>query len=261
MAYNIKDLIDKVAVVTGGTSGIGYGIALRFAQAGATVCIVGRNRERADKAVDALTEKSLKAYAHIADVSREEEVKSLFDSVIARCGRIDILCNCAGISPAGTVESTAFEDFQNTMKVDLYSVFLCCKYAIPHFRKSGGGNIINIAGTYGMRPVKNKAAYACAKAGALSLTQSVAIDFADQNIRCNAICPGFVDTPLNQGFEGERRDAFLHKYQPMDTLINADDIANAALFLASDMSRTVTGQSIVVDGGSEACLYNLNKQG
>ena len=121
--------------------------------------------------------------------------------------------------------------------------------------KQGGGVILNTVGTYGLRPTPNKIGYSAAKAAALSLTRSIAVDFARSNIRCNAICPGFVDTPLNNGFEGEARERFLDKYQPSFYKIQPEDVALTAIWLASDESKAITGQPIVVDGGTEACLY------
>jgi NAD(P)-dependent dehydrogenase (short-subunit alcohol dehydrogenase family) len=121
--------------------------------------------------------------------------------------------------------------------------------------KQEGGVILNMVGTFGIKPIPNKAGYSCAKAGALSITRSVAIEFARSNIRCNAICPGFVDTPLNKGFTGKAREEFLDRYQPMTIKIQSSDIAKTALFLASEEARAITGQAIVVDGGTEAGLY------
>lgn len=256
-----NQLQKPVAVITGGTSGIGLGIGLAFAEAGWTVCLAGSSRERADSAGEQLRRSGLAGEVFVADVTDEAAVIGLFEAVRQRFGRVDALVNSAGISPVGTVETTSFADFQRVMQVDLFSAFLCSKYAIPLFKRQGGGAIVNIAGTYGIRPIPGKAGYSCAKAGVINLTKSVAIDFARENIRCNAICPGFVDTPLNKGFEGERRQSFLKKFQPAELEITADDIAQAALFLASDRARAITGQEIVVDGGSEACLYYFDTRG
>lgn len=252
MRYEYKD---KVVVVTGGGSGMGKVACEKFAEEGATVCVLDLNGAAATATVEGILAKGGLAAAYVADISNEEQMEKAFAEIHAAHGRIDVLFNNAGISPEGTVGTTSFADFQKVLAIDLHSVFLGCKCALPYMEKQGGGVILNNAGTFGIKPIPNKAGYACAKAGVVSLTRSVAIDFAKQNIRCNAICPGFVDTPLNKGFTGEARDTFLAKYQPMELRIQAEDIANTALFLASDAARAITGQLVAVDGGTEACLY------
>jgi len=257
---NMDKLKDKVVIITGGTSGIGSVTAECFASEGAISCILGRNHKKAEKIVEKIRQMGNQAYFFICDITSEEEIQKTVKEIYEQFGKIDVLYNSAGISPAGDVVTTSFQDFKNVMETDLYSIFLTSHIVIPYMEKENGGSIINIAGTYGVRPVPNKVGYACAKAGALSITKSVAIDFARKNIRCNAISPGFVETPLNDGFDGERRDNFLEKYQPANFIIQSEDIANAAVFLASEESRGITGQNIVVDGGSEACLYYLHKK-
>lgn len=255
----MKELEGRVAVITGGTSGIGRSTAEVFAQAGAIVCILGRNREKAEEIIKKMNADEEQAAYFLCDITSEEEVKKTVDDVYERYGRIDILFNSAGISPAGNIKTTLFSEFKRVMEVDLYSIFLTSQAVIPYMEKAGKGTIINISGTYGVRPVPDKAGYSCAKAGVISLTKSIAIDFARAGIRCNAISPGFVETPLNEGFDGERRDNFLEKYQPADFIIQPEDIGWTALYLASDHSRGITGQNLIVDGGSEACLYYLHK--
>ena len=170
-------------------------------------------------------------------------MEALFDDAVATFGRLDVYFTIAGISPVGTAVTTSYEDYKKVVALDMDSVFLGSKYCIPHMIKTGGGVILNLVGTYGIRPTPNKLSYSAAKAGALSITRSVAIDFARDNIRCNAICPGFVNTPLNNGFEGEARPRFLNTYQPTPFEIQAKDIAETALFLASDEARAITGQA------------------
>lgn len=249
---------NKIAVITGGTSGIGRAAAGAFAAEGAVICILGRNSARADKIVEEIQRSGGKAEFYPCDITVEEEIRDTVDKMIQQHGRIDILLNSAGISPVGTVETTTFSDFKKVMEADLYSIFLLSQAVIGTMKRQGGGCIINIAGTYGMHPVPNKVGYACAKAGVISLTRSIAIDFARQGIRCNAISPGYVDTSLNDGFPTEKRNRFLERYQPDPEVITAEAIANAAVFLASDESRNITGQNLVVDGGTEACLYYLH---
>lgn len=249
---------NKITVITGGTSGIGRAAARAFAAEGAVICILGRNAARAEKVLEEIQDNGGSAEFYPCDITVAEEIHDTIDKILQQYGRIDILFNSAGISPTGTVETTTFSDFKKVMEADLYSIFLLSQEVIGSMKAQGGGNIINIAGTYGMHPVPNKAGYACAKAGVISLTRSIAIDFARQGIRCNAISPGYVDTPLNDGFPTEKRDRFLERYQPDPEVITAEAIANAAVFLASDESRNITGQNLVVDGGTEACLYYLH---
>jgi 3-oxoacyl-[acyl-carrier protein] reductase len=248
-------LKEKVAVVTGGGSGLGAEIALKLAAEGAKVALVDLVAENAQTVADRIKANGGEAAVFVADVSDEHLIKTMFAEVEATFGGIDILYNNAGISPEGTIETTTFEDFQKVIAIDLYSIFLGSKYAIPYMKKRGGGSIVNTVGTFGFKPIRNKMGYAAAKAGAMSLTRSVAVDMARDNIRCNAVCPGFVDTPLNKGFTGEARDMFLDAHQPMTLKINSADIANTAVFLATEDARAITGQGIVIDGGTEACLY------
>ena len=215
---------NKVVVIAGGGSGMGRVSCQKFAAEGAAVGVVDINEAGAAETVRLIAEAGGKAKAYKVDITKEDEMKKLFSDVVADFGRIDVYFTIAGISPVGTATTTEFV-------------------------------IIVLSGTYGIRPTPNKIGYSAAKAGAISLTRSVAIDFARSNIRCNTICPGFVNTPLNNGFEGEARQRFLNTYQPAPFEIQSEDIANTALFLASDDARAITGQTIVVDGGTEAALY------
>ena len=251
----VMRLKGKVAIVTGAGSGLGKTIAQKLAAEGAKVALADISMENAQKAAEEIQKTGGEAAAFLADITSEEQIQKMFAEVEREFGGIDLLYNNAGVSPVGTVETTTYQDFQKVLAIELYSVFLGCKHVIPYLRKRGGGVIINTAGTFGIKPIPNKVGYSCAKAGVISLTRSVAIDMAKDNIRCNAICPGFVDTPLNKDFVGEERENFLKTYQPMDLKVQADDIANMAVFLACEEARAVTGQPVVVDGGTEACLY------
>ena len=255
MTEDVMRLKDKVAVVTGAGSGLGKKIAEKLAEEGAKVALADISLENAKKAKEEIEKNGGEAEVFQADVTSEEQIQKLFADVEKKFGGIDLLYNNAGISPVGTVETTTYQEFQKVLAIDLYSVFLGCKYVISYMRKRGGGSIVNTAGTFGIKPIPNKIGYCCAKAGVISITRSVAIDMAKDNIRCNAICPGFVDTPLNKDFVGEERENFLKTYQPMDIKVEAEDIANMAVFLSCEEARTITGQPMVIDGGTEACLY------
>lgn len=247
-----KGLTGKVAVVTGGGSGIGKAAALAFAQAGAKVVIATRTGVKGEAVAREIGDG---AVAVEADVSRGEDVRRALAIAQTTFGRIDILLNNAGISPAGTITEISEEEWDACIAVDLRSVFLGAKYVVPMMQQQGGGCILNIAGTLGIRPCRGKAAYGAAKAGVINLTRAIALDYARDGIRCNVICPGFIETPLTEGFEGDARDRFLDQYQPLSGLIQPEEVAGMALYLASDAARMVTGQVFVIDGGQQAGIF------
>lgn len=249
------DFSGKTVAITGGGSGIGKLSCQRFAEAGARVAVIDINSTTAQQTADEITKAGLAAHAFQADITDEQAVETTFQAIADCFGSIDILFNQAGISPMGNLETTSYEDLKKVFAIDTFAIFLTCKYALPYMKRQGGGVIVNTVGTYALRYVQNKLGYCSSKAAALSITKSVAVDYARDNIRCNAICPGFVDTPINKEVPEDRRARFLDRTQPMDILINAEDIAQTAMFLASDASRAITGQAIVTDGGTEATLF------
>lgn len=245
----------RVAIVTGGGSGIGAAICRALTAAGAKVVCSGRNLAPLQALAAEITDRGGEAIAVRADVSREDDVRDLVSATMERFGRLDVLCNNAGFSPAGRVTDIDADDWDECLAVNLKGVFLGAKHAIPRMRERGGV-ILNTAGTFGLRPAGGKAAYSAAKAGVINLTRSIALDHARENIRCNAICPGFVDTPLTATFSGEARDKFLARRQPLPGVIQAEDVAQLALWLASDAARMITGQMFVIDGGQQAGLFD-----
>jgi 2-keto-3-deoxy-L-fuconate dehydrogenase len=177
--------------------------------------------------------------------------------VIARFGRIDILCNNAGIGVAATVVDTTEEDWDRVINVDLKGVFLGCKYVIPHMLRQGGGVIVNTASVAGMVGVLNRAAYCAAKAGVIGLTKSIAVDFVTKGIRANCVCPGTVETPWIDKILAQQPDPVAERQrmierQPMGRMGKPEEIAAAALYLASDEAAFVTGTELVIDGGLTA---------
>jgi 3-oxoacyl-[acyl-carrier protein] reductase len=245
-------LAGKVALVTGGGSGIGRASCLEFARAGAAVVVAGRTQAKLDAVVAEITAAGGAALAVAGDVSLGDDVRAMVAAAGSRFGGLDILFNNAGISPAGSVTDISEAEWDACIAADLRSVFLGAKYAIPELQRRGGGVILNTAGTFGLRAARQKAAYAAAKAGVVNLTRSIALDYARDKIRCNVICPGYVDTPLNDGFEHTARDAFLERYQPLPGMVQAEEVAALALFLASDQARMITGQTYVIDAGQQA---------
>ena len=243
----------KTAIITGATSGIGRSTALLFAKHGARIVVVGRDESRGAVTVDAIKKEGQEALFVRADVSKSQEVQRMVDEAIQAFGRINILFNNAGVGPFGTAVDTSEELWNYVIGVNLTGVFLCSKYVIPHMLRQGGGVIINMGSVNSLMALENEVAYDASKGGVLMLTKSTALDFAKENIRVNCICPGFIKTTLVEEIwaksgnpEIEQEIARKH---PMNRIGLPDEVANLALFLASDESSFITGQAIAIDGG------------
>lgn len=242
----------KVCIVTGGGSGIGRASALAFAAEGAKVVVANRTGSKAEAVAAEIRAAGGEALALQVDVSVGMEVQEMIGVTVATYGGLDILFSNAGISPNGSVTAISEEEWDTCLAIDLKSVFLGAKYAIPAMQKRGGGVILNTAGTLGIRPTRDKAAYGAAKAGVINLSKAIALDYGPDNIRCNVICPGYVDTPLTAHIDAAARDAFLARSQALHGLIRAEEVAALAVYLASDAARMITGQAFVIDGGQQA---------
>lgn len=250
----MKKLAGKVAIVTGSTSGIGVGIAKVFADEGAIVIVTGRREENGNRVVNAIKEKGGEAEYFYSDVSKPESIKALIDGVSAKFGKLDILVNNAAnvTLPDGAVEELTVEMWDDIMESDLRSVFVATKEAIPHMRKNGKGSIVNIGSMASCAGDLGATAYAAAKAGVNLLTQSTAIQYGKENIRCNCIRPGLIVTPENDAYVPDfLKQVFLDNIA-VNRYGNPEDIAYLALLLASDESEYITGQIMDVDGGSNA---------
>jgi meso-butanediol dehydrogenase/(S,S)-butanediol dehydrogenase/diacetyl reductase len=245
-------LHNKIAIVTGGGSGIGAATARAFAAAGAAVLVAGRTLPKVEAVAAQIEAQGGVARVLQVDVSQSDDVQRMVAAAVQHFGGLDILFNNAGVSPSGRITEISEAEWDECIAIDLRSVFLGARYAIPQIQARGGGLILNTAGTFGLRPAKNKAAYATAKAGVINLTRAIALDYAQEGIRCNVICPGFVDTPLTAGFDGAARADFLARHQPLPGVIQADEVAALAVYLASDAARMITGQTFVIDGGQQA---------
>jgi len=245
----------KVAIVTGGGSGIGRSASLALAAAGAKVVVANRTGHKADAVAAEIAATGGQAVAVQVDVSTGKDVQHMVAIAMESFGGIDILFNNAGISPNGSITEISEEEWDECIAIDLRSVFLGAKYAIPYMQARGGGVILNTAGTLGIRPCRNKAAYGAAKAAVINLTKSIALDYARDGIRCNVICPGYIDTPLTAHISPADRDAFLETSQPLRGVIQADEVAALALYLASDVARMITGQAYLIDGGQQAGMF------
>jgi NAD(P)-dependent dehydrogenase (short-subunit alcohol dehydrogenase family) len=238
----------RVGIVTGGGSGNGRGIALRLAEEGARIVIADIKPTGGEETVALIQQLSGEGLFVSADVTSASDVQSMVQTTRDSFGRLDFLVNNAGISPVGSVTEIDEADWDLCLNLDLKSVFLCCKYAIPLIIESGCGSIVNIAGTLGLRATQRKAAYCAAKAGVVNLTRQMAVDYGTSRIRINCICPGFVDTPLTAGVSQEERRRLLG-HLPIARPGQVKDIGDAALYLTSDESAYVTGAVLVVDGG------------
>jgi NAD(P)-dependent dehydrogenase (short-subunit alcohol dehydrogenase family) len=246
-------LDDKVAIVTGAGSGIGRGTAILFAKEGAKVIIADNDRKGGVEASEIIKKDSIAEFIE-TDVTKEEDIKQMVSFTINRFGRIDILFNNAGIEISKSATETTQEEWDRMQDINLRAVFLGCKYAIHEMIKTGGGSIINTASVAAILAFPNHAAYCAAKAGVMMLTKQLALDYASKNIRVNCISPGGIDTPLlrrnfDESPNPKELEETIIKMCPIQRLGKPEDVAKAALFLASDDSSYVTGHSLVVDGG------------
>ena len=239
----------KVAAITGGASGIGRETAKRFAEEGARVCAADLADELGEETaaeIDGL-------YVH-ADVSDPDDVQSMYREAAERFGGIDVLFNNAGISPSddASILDTELDAFQRVQDVNLKSVFLCCKYGIPYLLERGGGSVINTASFVAvMGAATSQISYTASKGGVLALSRELGVEFAQRGVRVNALCPGPVSTPLLEELfakDPEEAEKSLVPL-PMGRFAEATEIANGALFLASDESSYVTASTFLVDGG------------
>jgi NAD(P)-dependent dehydrogenase (short-subunit alcohol dehydrogenase family) len=242
-------LVDKVAVVTGGASGIGRAMCERFAAEGARVAVVDL-----DEAAGTAVAESVDGMFVKVDVTSAAEVEALYAAVSTRYGGLDICCNNAGISPPDddSILDTGLEAWRRVQEVNLTSVYLCCKFAIPHLLERGGGSIINTASFVAvMGAATSQISYTASKGGVLAMSRELGVQFARQGIRVNALCPGPVNTPLLQELfaTDPERAARRLVHIPMGRFGEATEIAAAAAFLASDDSSFMTASTFLVDGG------------
>ena len=247
-------LKNKVALISGATSGMGQGIAKLFAKEGALVVINGRNKNRGNQTVDEIRKNGGEATFISADISKVEEVEVLIKKAVEKYGKINILVPNAGILGIGSVTEVSLETWDQTIGTNLNGVFYLCRFTIPEMIKTGGGAIVINASIAGFKSFPNHAAYSASKGALIPLTKNLAIDYADHKIRVNCLCPGPVDTP----FIWDSAKAFPNPETAvqeagentlMKRLGTPDDIAKVALFFACDDSSWITGTTLVIDGG------------
>ena len=249
----------KVAIVTGGGSGIGQAIALRFAANGAAVRIADINLQQAEATAKQIADAGGQATAHACDVTDQRHVREVFEKLFAN-ERVQILVNNAGVSHIGTVESTTEADFDRLFRVNVKGVYNGIHVCIGHMKTSGGGVILNMASIAGTAALADRFAYSMSKGAVVAMTYSVAKDYVEHNVRCNCISPARVHTPfvddyLRKNYPGRESEMFekLAKSQPIGRMGEPHEVAALALFLCSDEAAFITGADYPLDGG----FFNL----
>jgi len=250
-------LSGKIALITGAAAGIGRASAILFAQQGASIVLLDADESANHAAATELSASGASALAITADVSSPRSVEAAVDQALSRFGRLDILFNNAGIVPSGKLHALSLEDWDRAVAVNLTSVFLLSRAVLPHFLAQGRGVILNTASATALRSVPDRAAYSATKAAIVSLTRSMAIDYARDGIRVNCLCPGTIDTPsLRKRVAAlgdfEKAWAGFVARQPLQRLGTAEEIALAALYLVSDDAAFITGTALQIDGGMSA---------
>ena len=248
----------KRAVVTGGGSGIGRAIALRFAASGAAIHVLDLDLNAAESTVKLVIADGGQAWAHTCDVTNSNQVEETFRSLGS--GRLDILVNNAGVSHIGTLETTTEEDFDRVLRVNVKGFYHCMHACIGHLKANGGGVILNMASIAGSAALADRFAYSMSKGAVIAMTYSVAKDYLAHKIRCNCISPARVHTPfvdgyLKKNYPGREQEMFekLAKSQPIGRMAEPEEVASLALFLCSDEASFITGVDYPLDGG----FFNL----
>jgi Dehydrogenases with different specificities (related to short-chain alcohol dehydrogenases) len=246
------ELKGKIAVVTGGGSGIGKAVALLFAKQGALVNVIDLNEEACNNTVAEIQKVSGKAYAQVCDVTDQQQVKEIFSKI----GNVDILVNSAGVSHVGNVENTTTADLDRLYNVNVKGVYNCLQAAISIMKQNRSGVILNLASIANNVGLKDRFAYSMSKGAVYAMTLSVARDYIDEGIRCNCISPARVHTPFVDGFikknyPGKEEEMFqkLSRSQPIGRMAKPEEIANLILYLCSDEASFITGCDYPIDGG------------
>lgn len=251
---------DKVTIITGAASGIGLAIAKVFLENGAKVVLADLNEDKLIQETDALKSQGYDCMPIKVNVTDEQAVKAMIDQTVEQYGRLDILFNNAGLQHVESIESFPTEKFRQMIDIMLTGSFIGTKYALPIMKQQQSGRILNMASINGVIGFAGKAAYNSAKHGIIGLTKVTALETATEGITVNAICPGYIDTPLvrnqmddlakERGVAVEQvLEDVLYPLIPQKRLLNIKDIADYALFLCSDSAKSVTGQAILIDGG------------
>jgi NAD(P)-dependent dehydrogenase (short-subunit alcohol dehydrogenase family) len=257
-----QDFSGKIAVVAGGSLGIGRAASLRLAAGGASVVLAARRQDAVDAVVSEIKAAGGAALGLSADVSRSEDANRLIESAVDAFGGIDILVNCQGIQRYGTVEETTEALWDEVMNVNLKSMFLTSHFAVPEMRKRGGGAIVNVSSVQGLATQTQVTAYSTSKAAIIGLTRTIAVDYARYGIRCNVVLPASIDTPMLRWaadlFKADRTvDDLVRdwgKMHPVGRVGTPEEVAELIAFLASDRASFITGAEYKIDGGMMAAL-------
>ena len=249
-------LTGKVAAVTGGGSGIGRAISTLFGRQGAHVIVLDLNDQAAGETAECISAAGGRAESIACDVSDAGSVRATFGKIVGGTGRLDILVNNAGVAHVGNIECTPEDDFDRLYRVNVKGVYLCSQAAVPVMVRQGGGVILNMASIVSFIGVADRFAYSMSKGAVLTMTKSVAVDYVNQKVRCNCICPARIRTPFVDGFVRKnypgREEQVLQElsaYQPMGRMGTPEEVAYLALYLCSDEAAFVTGQAYPLDGG------------
>jgi NAD(P)-dependent dehydrogenase (short-subunit alcohol dehydrogenase family) len=243
------DLTGKVALITGGSKGLGRAIAGALARAGATVAITSRTQADLDAVAVELREHGRPVLSVRGDVTDEENIRAVVQEVVGHYGCIDILVNNAGVEGEGAIVDMDVEHWDRVLDVNLRGPMLCCKHVGPHMIRRRQGKVINVASVLASRVSRYLGAYAASKAGVVQLTRTLALEWIRHNIQVNALCPGYFLTPMNEEFFATEAGRKLITKLPIGRLGKAHELEGAAVFLASDATSYITGATLYVDGG------------
>ncbi|MGB3328383.1 MAG: glucose 1-dehydrogenase [Thermomicrobiales bacterium] len=257
-----RELAGKVAIVAGGSLGIGRAAAIRLAAGGAHVVIAARRQDAIDEVVSAIRDSGGEAFGVAADVSEEDGARRVVAAAVEHFGGIDILVNSQGIQRYGTVEDTDLALWNEVIRVNLTSMYLMARFAIPEMRKRGGGAIVNVSSVQGLATQTQVAVYSTAKSAIIGLTRTIAVDYAKEGIRANVVLPASIDTPMLRFaadlFKGDSdEDAVIESWgamHPLGRVGKPEEVAEMIAFLASDRAAFITGGEYKVDGGMMAAL-------
>ncbi|WP_339683253.1 SDR family oxidoreductase [Gimesia maris] len=245
------DLTGRVAIITGGSKGLGSAMAEGLASAGANLLLTSRNQDEVEAtAAQIQSDYGNKVIGMAADVTDPDQVTAMTERAISEFGKIDILINNAGINIRGPIDDITLEEFQDVQNVNVTGPWLCVRSVVPHMKKAQYGKIINLASTLGLVGMSNRTPYTSSKGAMVQMTRALGLELCEYGITCNAICPGPFLTPMNEPFaETEEIKKFIVGAVAMNRWARMEEIQGAAIFLASDASSYMTGSMVTVDGG------------